>query len=180
MEFNLILVKYFAMPNLVPQEKIENKILLIRGMKVMLDRDLAVLYKARARALRQQVKRNKDRFPGDFMFRLTKEEVESMVSHFVTPSKQSLGGHLPYAFTEQGVAMLSSVLNSKRAIRVNIQIIRTFTKLKRMIENNKELREKIEAMEKKYDEQFKVVFDAIKQLIETPVKPKRKVGFNVE
>ncbi|OGI18504.1 MAG: hypothetical protein A3B68_07095 [Candidatus Melainabacteria bacterium RIFCSPHIGHO2_02_FULL_34_12] len=124
-------------------------------------------------------KRNKDRFPEDFMFQLTKEEVESMVSQNVIPSKQSLGGYLPYVFTELGVAMLSSVLNSERAINVNIQIMRTFTKLREMIESHKDLKGKIEEMEKKYDEQFQIVFEAIKRLIEPEIKPKRKVGFYV-
>ena len=145
----------------------------------MLDRDLAVLYKVRARALRQQVKRNMDRFPDDFMIKLTEEEVKFMVSHFVTPSKQALGGHLPYAFTEQGIAMLSSVLKSKRAIQVNIQIMRTFTKLRQMLSSHKELKEKIKEMEKKYDKQFQIVFDAIKRLIESEYKPQEKVGFRV-
>lgn len=165
--------------SLIPQEKIENKIFLLRGQKIMLDKDLADLYDVKSIALRQQVKRNKDRFPNDFMFKLNKKEVEVMVSQNVIPSKQSLGGHLPYAFTEQGVAMLSSVLNSKRAIHVNIQIMRTFTKLKEMIESHKDLKKKIEEMESKYDKQFQIVFEAIKQLIEEPVKPKRKVGFYV-
>lgn len=165
--------------SLIPYEKIESKIYLIRGKKVMLDSSLAKLYRVKPIALRQQVKRNKERFPGDFMFQLTKEEVESMVSQNVIPSKQSLGGHLPYAFTEQGIAMLSSVLNSKRAINVNIQIMRTFTKLREMIEGNKELKLKIESLEKKYDKQFQIVFEAIKRLIEPAEKPKRRIGFYV-
>ena len=118
---------------LIQTETIETRIFLIRGKKVMLDKDLAELYKVKPIALRQQVKRNKERFPDDFMFQLTNEEVEIMVSQIVIPSKQSLGGYFPYAFTEQGIAMLSSVLNSKRAINVNIQIMRIFTKLREMI-----------------------------------------------
>ena len=145
----------------------------------MIDKDLAELYKVKPIALRQQVKRNRERFPGDFMFQLTSEEVEIMVSQNVIPSKQALGGHLPYAFTEQGVAMLSSVLNSKRAVMVNIQIIRTFTRFREMIESNKELKKKIDDMGKKYDVQFQIVFKAIKKLIEPELKPKRKVGFYV-
>ncbi len=164
---------------LISMEKVERKVYLIRGKKVILDKDLAELYKVKPIALRQQVKRNKERFPDDFMFQLTDEEVESMVSQNVIPSKQNLGGHSPYAFTEQGVAMLSSVLNSKRAVMVNIQIMRTFTKLREMIESNKDLKRKIEDMEKKYDKQFQVVFEAIKHLIESDVKPKRKIGFYV-
>ncbi len=163
--------------SLIPSEKVERKIFLIRGKKIMLDRDLADLYNVKPIALRQQVKRNKDHFPPDFIFKLTKKEVEEMVSQNVIPSKQSLGGYLPYAFTEQGVAMLSSVLRSKRAVYVNIQIMRTFTKLREMIETNKDLKKKIEDLEKKYDNQFQIVFDAIKKLIEPEVKPKRRVGF---
>lgn len=143
----------------------------------MLDKDLADLYEVKPIALRQQVKRNKDRFPDDFMFQLTEEEVEFMVSQNVIPSRQNLGGYLPYAFTELGIAMLSSILNSKRAIHVNIQIMRTFTKLRKMIETNKELKLKIEALEKKYDKQFQIVFDAIKKLVEPSKTTKRKVGF---
>ena len=164
---------------LISIETIEAKIFLIRGKRVMLDKDLAKLYKVKSIAFRQQVKRNKDRFPDDFMFQLTSEEVESKVSQNVIPSKQALGGHLPYAFTEQGVAMLSSVLNSKRAIQVNIQIMRIFTKLREMIESNKDLRRKFEEMEKKYDKQFQIVFEALKHLIEPDLKPKRKIGFYI-
>ena len=164
---------------LIPTETIETRILFLRGKKVMLDKDLAELYKVKPIVLRQQVKRNKERFPDDFMFQLTNEEVAIMVSQNVIPSKQTLGGHLPYAFTEQGVAMLSSVLNSKRAVMVNIQIMRTFTKLREMIEGHKDLKRKIEDMEKKYDTQFQIVFEAIKKLIEPELKSKRKLGFYV-
>ena len=164
---------------LIPTETIETRILFLRGKKVMLDKDLAELYKVKPIVLRQQVKRNKERFPDDFMFQLTNEEVAIMVSQNVIPSKQTLGGHLPYAFTEQGVAMLSSVLNSKRAVMVNIQIMRTFTKLREMIECHKDLKRKIEDMEKKYDTQFQIVFEAIKKLIEPELKSKRKLGFYV-
>jgi hypothetical protein len=166
--------------NIVPQEVIENKILFLRGKKVMLDKDLARLYKVETRALNQAVKRNLKRFPKDFMFQLTEEEVNVKVSQNVIPSKRSLGGSLPYAFTENGVAMLSSVLNSERAVEVNIQIMRTFTRLREMLLTHKDLQRKIEAMEKKYDYQFKVVFDAIKQLLEPPEKPKKRIGFLAE
>ena len=160
--------------------KIESKICFIRGKKVMLDGDLADLYGVETKALIQAVKRNLDRFPDDFMFRLSEEEYNFLRSQFVT-SKKGRGGRrfMPYAFTEQGVAMLSSVLTSKRAVMVNIQIMRAFTKLRQMIESNQELREKIEEMEKKYDDQFKIVFEAIKRLIEPELKPKRKIGFYV-
>ncbi|MFH1860793.1 MAG: ORF6N domain-containing protein [bacterium] len=164
------------MDQLIPIEGIEAKILLIRGQKVMLDRDLAELYGVETRVLIQAVKRNIERFPEDFMFQLTKEEFEILISHFVI---SSWGGtrKLPYAFTEQGVAMLSSVLNSERAILVNIQIMRTFTKLRTILASHEDLRKKIEAMENKYDTQFKVVFDAIKSLMSPLTKEQKKIGF---
>jgi len=168
------------MPNLIPQERVENKILLIRKQKVMLDRDLAELYEVATKVFNQAVKRNIKRFPKDFMFQLTKTEAGLLRSQFVT-LKKGRGQHtkyLPRAFTEQGVAMLSSVLNSERAILVNIQIMRAFTKLREMLLTHKDLKIKIEAMEKKYDRQFKIVFDAIRQLLEPPPKPATKViGF---
>jgi hypothetical protein len=165
---------------LVPVERIENAILFIRGEKVMLDRELAKLYGVKPTALRQQVSRNLDRFPADFMFRLTKEEAEALVSQNVIPSKQSLGGSLPYVFTQEGVAMLSSVLRSEQAVRVNIQIMRAFVRLRQMLASHKELASKLAAMEKKYDAQFKVVFDAIRQLMApTEVKKRRRIGFHV-
>ncbi len=156
---------------------VERRIFLIRGKKVMFDRDLANLYSVNTMVLNQAVKRNKERFPEDFMFQLTKNEFENLKSHFVI---SSWGGtrKLPYAFTEQGIAMLSSVLKSKTAIQVNIQIMRTFTKIREMIVSNKVLREKIEVMEKKYDKQFKVIFDVIKRLIEKDqVEPAKITGF---
>ncbi len=167
-----------ALKALIPQEVIQNKIFLLRGQKIMLDKDLAALYGVRPIRLREQVKRNIKRFPSDFMFQLTEREVEAMVSHFAIPSKQHLGGHLPYAFTEHGILMLSSVLNSERAVEVNIQIMRTFTQLREMLAGNKELKRKIEEMEKKYDGQFKIVFQAIRELFEPPApKPKGPIGF---
>ena len=155
-------------------------IYLIRGHKVMLDRDLAKLYGVKPIALRQQVKRNKERFPSDFKFQLTKKEVKIMVSQNVIPSIRHLGGYLPYAFTENGVAMLSSVLNSKRAIQVNIQIMRVFTKLRELILTHKDLAYKLNELERKvqrHDIEIKTVFQAIKQLLEPPRKKKRKIGF---
>lgn len=143
----------------------------------MLDRDLAELYEVDTRQLTRQVKRNIDRFPEDFMFQLTKEELQNLMCQNGT---SSWGGtrKLPYAFTEQGVAMLSGVLHSKRAIKVNIQIMRAFIQLKRMLLTNVGLRRKIEEMEKKYDKQFAIVFQAIKQLLEPPpIKPKPPIGF---
>ena len=147
---------------------------------MILDRDIAKLYAVKPIALRQQVKRNKDRFPEDFMFRLTRQEADILVSQNVIPSKRSLGGHLPYAFTEQGVAMLSSVLTGKRAVYVNIQIMRAFVKLRQMLITHADLKRKIEEMEKKYDRRFRIVFEAINRLLEPPKEPKRKIGFHRE
>jgi hypothetical protein len=166
------------MSDIVPQEVIETKIIFIRGKKVMLDRDLAMLYGVETRTLNQAMKRNKKRFPEDFMFQLTSDEMKIWKSQIVISNKEKMGlRRRPYAFTENGVAMLSSVLNSDRAITVNIQIMRTFTRLREMLMTHKDLKEKIEAMEKKYDYQFKIVFDAIKQLLEPPEKTKKKIGF---
>jgi len=157
---------------LVPSEKIESKIYFLRGKKVMFDRDLAVLYGVETKVLNQAVKRNMERFPEDFMFQLAKEEAQISAprSQIVTLKKGQNIKYLPYAFTEQGVAMLSSVLNSRTAILVNIQIIRTFVKLKEMALSYKEILSKIEQIEKQYDQQFQVVFKAIKMLLED--KPK--------
>jgi len=156
-------------------ESIEKKIYLVRGQKVMLDRDLAELYGVETRALNQAVRRNSDRFPDDFMFSLTREEIRNL-SQIVIGSKMK---HSPSAlvFTEQGVAMLSSVLRSKRAVQVNIAIMRTFVKLREMMATHKDLARKLEALEKKYDGQFQVVFEAIRQIIEVEQRPNRKIGF---
>ena len=162
------------MADIVPVELIASKILIVRGKNVMLDKDLADLYGVATKNLNKAVSRNKERFPEDFMFQLTKEELANLRFQFGT----SKGGgirYLPYVFTEQGVAMLSSVLRSKMAIQVNIQIMRAFTQLRRMLLTNRGLRRKIEEMEKKYDKQFVIVFQAIKQLLEPPVKEKEEV-----
>jgi len=164
------------MKEIIPSERILSKIYLIRGVKVMLDKDLAELYDVETKRLKEQVKRNIDRFPEDFMFELTKNEFDILRSHFAT---SRWGGirYVPMAFTEQGVAMLSSVLNSKRAIQVNIQIMRAFTRLRQMVSSHIDLRKKIETMENKYDKQFRIVFDAIKELLKDESKPKKKIGF---
>jgi len=164
---------------LVPQEVIEGKVLLMRNKNVMLDRDLAKLYGVTTGNLNKAVTRNLERFPKEFMFRLKREEFESLIFHF---GRSSWGGtrKMPRVFTEHGILMLSSVLNSKRAIQVNIQIMRTFTKLRQMLLTHKDLKKKIEHMEAKYDYQFKVVFDAIKELLEPPAKPKKRIGFHHE
>jgi hypothetical protein len=145
----------------VPIERIEKSILLIRGQKVMLDKDLAELYGVETRVLKQAVKRNVKRFPIDFMFELTKEEHQSLRSQIVILKRGQHSKYLPMAFTEQGVAMLSSVLNSERAIEVNILIMRAFVKLREMVASHEDLMRKVEEMEKKYDHQFQVVFEAI-------------------
>jgi hypothetical protein len=167
------------MSNAISIEVIATKILLIRGKRVMLDKDLAKLYEVDTGQLTRQVRRNIDRFPEDFMFQLTKQELRDLICQF---GISSWGGtrKLPYAFTEQGVAMLSGVLHSRRAIRVNIQIMRAFIQLKRMLLTNADLRRKIEEMERKYDKQFVIVFEAIKQLLEPlPSKEKKIIGFRV-
>ena len=165
----------------VPVERITEKIYLIRSMKIMLDRDLADLYQVETRALKQAVRRNIERFPPDFMFELTAEELQNWRSQFVTSNEEKMGlRHLPMAFTEQGVAMLSSVLRSKRAIQVNIQIMRAFNRLRQMLAGYDELRNKIEEMEEKYDQSFQVVFETIKRLLEVEAQPKKRIGFTGE
>ena len=160
----------------VSTQKITAKIYLIRGQKVMLDRDLAELYEVETKQLKRAVRRNIDRFPADFMFELTKAELENWRSQFGT---SSWGGvrYKPMAFTEQGVAMLSSVLRSKRAVQVNIQIMRAFIQLRQMYISHGDLKRKIASMERKYDENFRIVFEALKQLIEEDEKPKKKIGY---
>ena len=159
-------------------ENLAKLVFLIRGEKVLLDADLADLYGVATKVLNQAVKRNLDRFPEDFMFQLTPEEWGDMRSQIVTSSRRKLSA-VPYAFTEQGVAMLSSVLRSQRAVEVNIAIMRTFVQLRRLMDSNRDLRLRIEAMETRYDEQFSQVFDAIKQLIaeDKTRKAKPPIGF---
>jgi hypothetical protein len=179
--------------SVIPLERIESQIYLLRGQKVMLSPDLADLYAVEPRALIQAIKRNSERFPEDFMFQLTWNETQNLKSQIVistesgNPRSRSQSvilkrgrniKYLPYAFTEQGIAMLSSVLHSKRAVRVNIEIMRAFVRLRRMLAANAGLARKLAALEKKYDVQFKVVFDAIRELM-TPPEPKKKrpIGF---
>ena len=160
----------------VPIGKISGKIYLISGQKVMLDRDLAELYGVETALLKRAVRRNRDRFPNDFMFELSKSELDDLRCQFGT-SRWGGTRYSPFAFTEQGVAMLSSVLNSERAIQVNIQIMRTFTQLRNMLATHDDLKRKIEAMEEKYDEKFQIVFEAITQLWEEDEKPIKKIGY---
>ena len=163
------------MEDLVPIERIVSKIYLIREKKVMMDRDLTDLYGVETAQLKRAVRRNIERFPDDFMIELTKQELENWRCQFGISNNDKMGlRYRPMFFTEQGVAMLSSVLRSKRAISVNIQIMRAFTQLRQMLSTHEGLKKKIEAMERKYDRQFKVVFDAIKQLLETEKSPKER------
>lgn len=166
------------MKEIIKQEEIVTRIYFLRGEKVILDRDLAVLYKVEIRVLNQAVRRNLKRFPNDFMFQLTPEEFNNLKSHFVI-SSSGWGGirKMPLAFTEQGVAMLSGLLNSDRAIKVNIEIMRAFVQLRKLIYSNKVLAKKIEELESKYDNQFKIVFEAIRALIKDDEKPKRRIGY---
>ena len=163
----------------MPIERIERAIYLVRGERVMLDRDLATLYGVATKALNQAVRRNLDRFPDDFMFRLSAEEVEQFNrSQFVTGSQRHRNPRFPpYAFTEHGILMLSSVLNSKRAISVNIEIMRTFMRLRQMMASSAELSTRLNELEAKYDRQFKAVFDAIRQLMSPPVPGRKQIGF---
>lgn len=172
------------MTAVVPTERIERLILLIRGHKVILDADLADLYGVETRALTQAVKRNLNRFPADFMFQLSDEEAKLLRSHIVI-SKNRRGGrrYLPYAFTEQGVAMLSGVLNSERAVEVNIEIMRAFVRLREMLLNHKDLAHKLDALERKFeshDVHIRSLFEAIRQLMTPPEPNKRKIGFLVK
>ena len=164
--------------SLIPVERIEKAIYLIRDEKVMLDSDLAELYCVETKALNRAVKRNSRRFPPDFMFRLSSEEV-SRLKYQIGTSKTGRGGrrYLPYVFTEQGVAMLSSVLNSERAVLVNVEIMRTFVKLRQMLASNADLSRRLNDLESKYDRQFKVVFDAIRQLMSPPRAGRKQIGF---
>ena len=182
-----------AQKPVIPAERIENCIYLLRGQKIMLSMDLAEIYGVETRTFNQAVKRNIKRFPEDFMFQITWEEAQNLRSPFVTSSSETASAsrshfvtlkrgrnikYRPYAFTEQGVAMLSSVLNSKRAIQVNIEIMRAFVRLRQMLASNVDLARKLAKLEKKYDAQFRVVFDAIRELMTPPVpKKKRSIGF---
>ena len=164
---------------LIPVERIERAILVLRGQKVMLDSDLAVMYGVGTRELVQATKRNPERFPSDFVFQLTPQEVSVLKSQIVISKPTGRGGRrsAPYAFTEQGVAMRSSVIRSSRAVRVNVEIMRTFVRLRRMLQANADLARKLEELEKRYDAQFRVVFDAIRELMAPPVKQKKRIGF---
>lgn len=164
----------------VPAAVIEQRIFPLRGEKVMLSNELAKLYQVAPRVLVQAVKRNLDRFPEDFMFQLTKAEFEHLKSQIVTSSWGGLRRAMPYAFTEQGVAMLSSVLKSRRAVQVNIDIMRAFVRPRQLLATHKDLAKKLEDLEKKYDAQFRVIFEAIRELMIPPEPKKRPIGFGVK
>ncbi len=171
------------MKSVVPQQKIEGTIFMVRGQKVMLSTHLAELYDVEPKVLMQAVKRNIDRFPEDFMFQLSVSEFENLKSQIVTSSWGGMRRSRPYAFTEQGVAMLSSVLRSKRSVQVNIEIMRVFVRLREMLATHKELASKFEKLEKRldvHDHKFQLVFEAIKALMKEEEKPKRRIGFQVE
>lgn len=165
----------------IPVERIENSIILIRGEKIMLDADLAILYGVSTKRLNEQVKRNRDRFPKDFMFQLTENEKAEVVANCDHLKRLKFSPNLPYAFTEHGAIMLAAILNSPVAVQASIQVVRAFVKLRQMVASNAELARKLHALEKKYDAQFKVVFDAIRQLMSPPeTKKKGQIGFKRE
>jgi hypothetical protein len=169
------------MKELIPDGKIENSILLIRGERVMLDADLAILYGVSTKRLNEQVKRNRDRFPVDFMFQLTENEKAEVVANCDHFKRLKFSPNLPYAFTEHGAIMLATVLNSPVAVQASIQVVRAFVKLRAILLANKELAHKLTLLEnriEKHDEDIKLIFNAIRQLMTPPEKPKRKIGFH--
>jgi hypothetical protein len=170
------------MNDLIPINEIAEKICLLRGQKVILDRDLAWLYGVETRVLNQAVKRNIKRFPDDFMFQLSQSEYDALISQIVISKRQGKGGtrKMPYAFTEQGIAMLSGVLNSDRAIAVNIQIMRTFTHFRRMISIGEDLERELVVLREQTDERFQVVFEALDQIFDTENLPRKRIGFTIK
>lgn len=166
------------MTELIPMEHIEQKILIIRGYKVMLDSDLATLYGIPTKRLNEQVKRNIERFPEEFMFQLTEKEKQEVVANCDHLKNLIFSHALPYAFTEHGALMLANVIKSPRAIQVSIQVVKTFVKLRQMLISHKELAAKLDQMEKTYDHNFQIVFKTLRQLMEPPpLPPRRKIGF---
>jgi phage regulator Rha-like protein len=163
--------------SLVPMERIDRAILMLRGQKVILDADLAFLYGVTTKALNQAVKRNENRFPPDFMFLLTKEEKEEVVTNCDHLSRLRFSHSFPHAFTEHGVLMLANVLNSERAVRVSVQVVRAFIRLREALTTHQDLARKLAEVEKKYDAQFKVVFEAIRRLMAKPEPPRKRIGF---
>ena len=161
----------------VPIQRIDQAIIRMRGLNVMLDEDLASLYGVETRVLVQAVKRNIDRFPADFMYQLTQEELDLLKSQSVISRQWGGRRSLPYVFTEQGVAMLSGVLRSERAVQVNIEIMRAFVRLRRLLSSNEELLQRLDEVERRYDAQFQGVFEAIRELMRSPETPRRRIGF---
>jgi hypothetical protein len=174
-------MKMSSHKSIVPSAFISQKIFFVRGTRVMLDADLARLYGVETKNLNKAVKRNTSRFPFDFMFRLSSKEL-AVLRFQIGTSKGVRGGrrYAPYAFTEQGIAMLSSVLHSSRAVQVNVAIMRTFVRLREMLRTHEKLRRKIDAMEKRYDARFQAVFEAIRQMLETPIPAKKPIGFHAK
>lgn len=168
------------MSQMIPNERIENRIYWIRGQKVLLDADLAELYGVPTKALNQAVKRNKDRFPNDFMFQINAEEKLELVTICDRFTSLKHSTSFPYAFTEHGTLMLANVLRSDRAIHISIEIVRTFVRLREILATHTDLARKLTALESKYDDQFKAIFDAIRELMKPPVPPRREIGFNRE
>ncbi len=174
-------MKNLKSQNLVPFERIENIILVIRDQKVIIDADLAVLYAVPTKRLNEAVKRNNQRFPHDFMFQLTKKEKDEVVANCDHLSHLKFSPVLPYVFTEHGALMAATVLNSPKAATITLLIIRTFVKLRQMLSENKDFKEQLNKLEEKYDKRFKVVFDALRVLVDPPEKPKKQpIGFNVK
>ena len=176
------MTKTIKKPIILADEVVMNKIFVVRGQKVMMDKDLAELYAVSTKVLKQAVRRNTKRFPKDFMFEMNKSEFENWRSHFVTSNDSDKMGlrYAPFCFTEQGVTMLSCILNSERAITINIQIIRIFTKLRGMIITHKDILLKLEQLERKvtrHDEDIQMIFEALKQLLNPPKEPRRRIGF---
>jgi len=165
------------MTNIIPLEHIEQKIILMRGLKVMVDADLALLYGVSTKRLNEQVKRNRDRFPDDFMFELSEKEKAEVVANCDHLKNVKYSNKLPYAFTEHGAIMLANILRSPRAIQSSIQIVRAFIHLREILAGNRKLAEKLMQLEKKYDSQFKIVFDAIRELMAGPPSKNKKIGF---
>ena len=167
--------------SLIPIERVERVILLLRGQKVMLDVDLADLYGVSTKRLNEQVKRNRDRFPADFMFRLTKAEKSEVVANCDHLKNVKFSPYLPHAFTEHGAVMLAAVLNSPVAVEASIQVVRAFVRLRQLLAGHDQLRRKLEELEQKYDHQFAIVFDAIRQLMDDPEDPpKPRIGYQTE
>ncbi|MCG2725466.1 MAG: ORF6N domain-containing protein [Elusimicrobia bacterium] len=164
----------------IPAETIEQAILFIHGQKIILDYDLAKLYGVTTKRLNEQVKRNRNRFPKDFMFRLNKQEAKNLRSQSATSKSRGGRRYLPFAFTEHGVVMSANVLNSATAIKISIDIVRTFVRLRQMITAHKNLAKRLNQLENKYDAQFKIVFDAIRELMAPPAKPKKRIGFSAK